>query len=262
MPVEMVDGAADPVDAPRSFTVPGNAPYSLTSVKATFDGSGAGGDFYAALSVYTQDGKLASRFGVEETVTSGDTALKTFSPFSSSARAGIRTVESLDQQLTVFNPSGPTVQLLPFAAQAMIARDGAAAAQNIANGVLTATTTALQHNKVIFADGITADVASTPSRLVLDAAGLYVITSSIVFSAAAAADYGVCSGYAPGTSGVTTPLQTGRRIVGDGFSQTVSFVMVFAANTTITQAVGQNSGAALAAPIGTLSAARLSQRAL
>lgn len=53
----------------------------LSSVSAVFNGAGAGGDFLACLSVYSQDGKLIGRFFPGSAVTAGDVAEVTFAPF-------------------------------------------------------------------------------------------------------------------------------------------------------------------------------------
>jgi hypothetical protein len=59
---------------------PGEA-MQLATVAATFDGSGAAGNFLPALGLYAQSGELLSRTFTSEAVTAGDSAEVTFSPF-------------------------------------------------------------------------------------------------------------------------------------------------------------------------------------
>lgn len=53
----------------------------VMSVVAAWDGAGATGDFYAALSVYSQDGVLISRTRPEQVFAPGDTGVVTYAPF-------------------------------------------------------------------------------------------------------------------------------------------------------------------------------------
>ena len=59
---------------------PGEA-LALSTAVATFDGSGAAGDFLPALGIYAQSGELLSRTFTSEAVSAGDSAEVTFSPF-------------------------------------------------------------------------------------------------------------------------------------------------------------------------------------
>lgn len=80
--------------SPASYTVPGSQEIGLRSVSATFDGSAAGGDFLACLSIYAQSGELLSRtFPISGAIVAGASAEVTYLPFppstTSSSPAGI-----------------------------------------------------------------------------------------------------------------------------------------------------------------------------
>jgi len=85
-----------PLSTPESYVVPGSLEIQLSSVSATFDGTGAGGNFDPTVSVYSKDNKLISRTKVASTVTAGQQAVCTWLPFSrkqavSSPGSGITT---------------------------------------------------------------------------------------------------------------------------------------------------------------------------
>lgn len=68
---------------PATYRFPPGLDARLSSVSAVFDGTGAGADFLACLSVYSQDGKLIGRFFPGSAVAAGDVAEVTFAPFLS-----------------------------------------------------------------------------------------------------------------------------------------------------------------------------------
>lgn len=68
--------------SPASYTIPGTQEIRLSSVHATFDGSAAGGDFLACLSIYAQSGELLSRtFPTTGAITAGSSAEVSYFPF-------------------------------------------------------------------------------------------------------------------------------------------------------------------------------------
>ena len=81
VPVQLIT-TTGPVAIPTEYDVPAAQEIQLSSVSATFDGSGAGGDFDPTLSIYSQAGHLLSRTKVGGTVTAGDSAVATWIPFS------------------------------------------------------------------------------------------------------------------------------------------------------------------------------------
>lgn len=66
---------------PATYRFPPGLDARLSSVSAVFDGTGAGGDFLACLSVFSQDDKLIGRFFPGSAVAAGDVAEVTFAPF-------------------------------------------------------------------------------------------------------------------------------------------------------------------------------------
>jgi hypothetical protein len=88
VPTQLVH-TSGPLPTPETYKVPGSLEIQLSSVSATYDGSGAGGNFDPTLSIYSKDGKLISRTKVGGTVTAGDDAVATWLPFSrKAAQAG------------------------------------------------------------------------------------------------------------------------------------------------------------------------------
>jgi hypothetical protein len=83
-----------PLSTPESYVVPGSLEIQLSSVSATFDGTGAGGNFDPTVSIYSKDSKLISRTKVGSTVTAGQQAVCTWLPFSrKAATAGASTLD-------------------------------------------------------------------------------------------------------------------------------------------------------------------------
>lgn len=67
--------------SPFSYEVPGSQAIEPVSVHARFDGSGAGGNFLACLSFYSQAGILLSRVFPQAAIVPGDVAGVTYAPF-------------------------------------------------------------------------------------------------------------------------------------------------------------------------------------
>lgn len=73
--------------APFEFDVPGSLEIRPDTAHATFDGSGAGGDFLACLTFYDSNGNRLARMFNPTPVTAGDVAEVTFIPPFGSAAA-------------------------------------------------------------------------------------------------------------------------------------------------------------------------------
>lgn len=86
MATQVVAGAAGA--APTSFEVAGLDNAVPVVISAEWDGSGAGGDFHPCVSIYSDDGRLMSRTGVEITLAAGDTAEVTYAPFLKTSLRG------------------------------------------------------------------------------------------------------------------------------------------------------------------------------
>lgn len=79
MPVLIADTGPDP--SPSGYTLPAAQAFRLQSVNATFDGSGAAGDYLPCLSLYAQSGELLTRTFPAEVVDQGDSAEVSYVPF-------------------------------------------------------------------------------------------------------------------------------------------------------------------------------------
>lgn len=71
-----VTGGAAPVD----YTLGQSESFRPETVEATFDGSGAGGDFRPCCTIYSADGRKLSRTFPTETMAAGDTSGVTYAP--------------------------------------------------------------------------------------------------------------------------------------------------------------------------------------
>lgn len=74
-----------PGAVPATYTLPASQAFELESVSASFDGTSAGGDFLACLSVYSQDGKLIFRAPADQVLAAGDSAEVSFYPLADQA---------------------------------------------------------------------------------------------------------------------------------------------------------------------------------
>jgi hypothetical protein len=100
-----------PVATPATYTLSPLERWTPTGVSATFDGTGAAGDFLPCCSIYSQTGDLLGRM-FPEVVTAGDVAEVTYSPFSKTQGGGIKRITSSNGSITVTNPTGPIVDLI------------------------------------------------------------------------------------------------------------------------------------------------------
>lgn len=66
---------------PGGYALPGNIGMAVASVRAQWDGSGAGGSFLACCSVFSQNGSLIGRFFPSQQFAAGDTGEVTYGPF-------------------------------------------------------------------------------------------------------------------------------------------------------------------------------------
>jgi hypothetical protein len=74
-------------DAPQDYAVVSSQVFELLAVTATFDGSGAAGDFLPCVEIITDSGHSLGTC-VAGTVTAGDSAEVTFAPFLKAASSG------------------------------------------------------------------------------------------------------------------------------------------------------------------------------
>lgn len=74
--------------APGDWQLQPSLVFVPKAVNATFDGSGAGGDFLPALQIVSDSGAVISTVPVGSTVTAGDTAEVTWAPFLENASGG------------------------------------------------------------------------------------------------------------------------------------------------------------------------------
>lgn len=79
--------ADNPGSIPATYSLPADSGVRLESVSALFNGSGASGDFYPCLSVYSQDNKLIGRYFPGTALSAGDVAEVTFATFLGSSGA-------------------------------------------------------------------------------------------------------------------------------------------------------------------------------
>lgn len=70
-----------PYDVPSGYTLAPGERFSPSSISAYFDGTNAGGDFRACLSIYAQDGTLLGRTFPSTAIAAGDGGQVTFAPF-------------------------------------------------------------------------------------------------------------------------------------------------------------------------------------
>lgn len=68
-------------DTPVAYQLQGTGSLEIKSLATTYDGTGAGSDFYPVMSIYTADGLLLSRTRTASPITAGDSGVVTFAPF-------------------------------------------------------------------------------------------------------------------------------------------------------------------------------------
>jgi hypothetical protein len=124
-----------------------------------------------------------------------------------------------------------------------INRDGGAGSMSITSGALNATTTLIAHNVVLEEVGVDCDIVSSPTRITILEAGLYIIRSALTDVDSGGADYGLSVGFGLNATGaVWAAANVVRRTIG-GFAvpQSHNFVALDVGDY-VTQAVGQDSG--------------------
>lgn len=108
--------------APQEYEVPNATEIVPLAVNATFDGSGASGDFVPAIEIVSDGGVVVARVPCQTTVTAGDSAECTFAPFlragsQSSGGGGLRGYqESVRAPSPLFVTSGVPL-ILNFGAE-------------------------------------------------------------------------------------------------------------------------------------------------
>ncbi len=101
--------------APLVYTVNTGGAIQPTASTATFDGTGAGGNFLACLSFYAQSGELLSRVFPQTIIQAGDVAQVSYAPFpggmtGSGAQSGIRfDVNNIGDWLNVHTTGDPGI---------------------------------------------------------------------------------------------------------------------------------------------------------
>jgi len=70
---------------PGGYALPGGSDMNVACISATFDGSGAGGQFLACCSIFSQTGHLIGRFPAPQVFAAGDSGEVTFAPLAEAA---------------------------------------------------------------------------------------------------------------------------------------------------------------------------------
>lgn len=103
--------------APSTYELTQSQTLSPKSAVATFDGSGAAGNFLCALSFYAQNGALVTRVFPSTPVVAGDVAAVSYAPFpgglisGGGGGGGITEITSVAGTIIVTDPTGPIVDL-------------------------------------------------------------------------------------------------------------------------------------------------------
>lgn len=99
---------------PDGYQIPPAQEIILKSIKCSYDGSGAGGDYIPTLQFVAPNGFITLECPISSTVTAGDDADINWFPrggVSAAAGSGVTEVDSIDGSITVLNNTGPTVQI-------------------------------------------------------------------------------------------------------------------------------------------------------
>jgi hypothetical protein len=78
---EIVEAAFPDGDAPSVYTLSPGEGIAPETIEATFDGSGAAGDFLPCCTIYAADGRKLARTFPASAMAAGDLSGVTFSPF-------------------------------------------------------------------------------------------------------------------------------------------------------------------------------------
>lgn len=101
-------------DAPYAYTVPASGEVEPSASVATFDGTGASGDFLCALVFRAQSGEVLMRVFPQTTVPAGDVAQVSYAPFPGGliSKTGSGAISEIDSStLDITNPTGPVVDI-------------------------------------------------------------------------------------------------------------------------------------------------------
>ncbi len=136
--------------------------------------------------------------------------------------------------------------------------DGSGGTFGVASGALNATTTLIPHNFVDVEQGVDCDIVSSPTRIVVETAGLYVIQSLVVDLDTGGGDYGLCVSFGFNATGaIWSPTGVDRRVVNGLARPQGLWFQNLDVGDYVTQVVGQNSGSTKTfAYLGELTVAR------
>jgi hypothetical protein len=102
-------------EAPIGYQVPGAQEIILKSITASFDGSGASGNFLPVLQIVAPNGAVLASCPVGSTLAAGASADVSWFPrggvATSGSGSGITEIDSGDGSITVTNPTGPITDL-------------------------------------------------------------------------------------------------------------------------------------------------------
>ncbi len=199
---------------PVVYQLQGTGEIDIKSIVATFNGAGAGSDFYPVLSIYSSDDRLLSRTRLTTVIAAGGSGVVTFAPFLRDA---------LD---------------VPAVAGARVYN---AASITIAD----ATSTAVTFDTERYDTGSFHSVLSNTSRLVAQTGGQYVIGGSARFDVTAGA-VGKRQLAVRINGTLYIAVQDAGAIAGDSPYLSVATAWKMAATDYAELAVYQNSGAPLA----------------
>ncbi len=125
-----------------------------------------------------------------------------------------------------------------------ISRGVGAGSMTITNGSLNATTTLIQHDTIDDESGVTCDIVSTPSRIVIETAGLYMVEMQFGDLDSGGTDYGLCVSHGlNATTAIWSSVAAVRRVVATAGAVVNGVILEnLDVGDYVTQTVGQNSG--------------------
>lgn len=212
-----------------SHTMPGGVRLTMEAVYVEFNTTGGAAD--PVLTIYDDEGRVIAKTRQPQGLDDSGFGTATWA----------RRLDD-DAELSV--------------ARGSIIRNALAPAQNAASGSIVTCTARVQHNAIGFSDGVGVDIVSTPSRLLIEEPGVYLVTASTVWTGMGAGAYGVGMAVA-GVTGLINSQDTHSRPNEANLLHEHSHVFVFTGTGLITQQVVQNSGVAKAIGLSVLSAFRI-----
>jgi hypothetical protein len=190
--------------APFDYEVPPGQEVQPYTATATYDGTGASGDFVPTISIYSQSGNLLARVFPPVTVTMGDVAEVTFLPpfgsaATSSSSGGITEIDS--STLEVTNGTGPTteIEIPPYAVE------------SLSTGPVSVAASTSQLASFSHTGGSTLMDLTTPTAPAFLATGVYAVWLQMeVFSPGVTSAYGFLE--AGTTTGSPTQFITNKNL--------------------------------------------------